>query len=651
MVRVQTRSLGYNLLVKYYGRLPYNEEEEEEDMYPSDEYGLGDDYGSSTAGPHERDNHPRQPPISRLPVELLQEIFRIAVQPQQILRSETMKSEAWTLSHVSRGWYNAALSATFLWGQISVCLWKKHTWAEQMVHTLLERSRGTPLYISIDSLFDRVHKNSIIDALITESERWRMVAVKGDCTLVKALNFASNSTPRLRYLELDVLPVIRRPSADIPDEVQIHTFRNAPQLVEVVMKTSRSSTVNIPWSQIVSFRHDEGGFARVHRALVATASLASLDLRAFDLRDSDPVPQCTLSNLQSLRISFKDQAIAHGLFERLTLPSLKSLSLFKAPPGLLESFMTMTARLSHASRLERLFIHDYVFQPTEFVSLVLTSPRLTSLRTVFPPYEDFLLLVHRGTAFAPRLEKFILDIDEENLKERVPSIHSLATHRCELDVDSEVPANSTLMKYFQINFNSWRTCAQGQEFLEILTNPHKKTFPGSKSEKLVPLMARILQEEIRDLSTSPLSEVARPGDWDLVRLAFNKFEYYLARGEIDIGLVLELFQAFGVHTELYRVATANGVHPAVHKHKLRQRARATLEQLVVYVSQHDPFRTSPDALQMFFGERWKGLEVPPVKFDFSIPLSMLATPKPASTGKLVAMSFVSFIVLATLFRI
>ncbi|KAJ3513911.1 hypothetical protein NLJ89_g2681 [Agrocybe chaxingu] len=635
---------------------------------------LGAEYGHADLGAEsdESDNRILQSPISRLPVELMQEIFYIVVQPQQILRSETVTSEAWNLSHISRGWHDVALSAPFLWGQISVCLWKKRrnpAWVEQMVHTLLDRSREAPLYIFIDSLFNQVYENRIVDALVAHSERWRMLAIKGDTSLLTALNKAINRLSSLQYLELDVLPamppVVYARSPDL-------TFSNAPQLSEVVMKSSPSSKVVIPWSQLLSFRHDQSGISRAHYALALTSRLVSLDLRALDLKEA--MFQGTLFTLQSLQISFADQAFANCLFDRLILPSLRSVSLTKPPAGLLASFTRMNIGLFPNSRLERMSIYNCELQPEELAFLLFVSSHLRSLRIPFPPEVDLIMLIKRGTEFAPRLEKLVLDVDAETTRDLITYTYMLAEHRCELDGETSASPASPMIKHFELHFNHPKMSVRRHHFLQVLNRQQLEDSPSTPLSDIWTLtrIGSILREQILDAQTSPLSEVAKPRDWKAVSQAFDDLEHIAAtnRGYVKHFLTCD------IHTDLYRIATVNGVNIAVNEHKFPQRARAILEAWIpdlllevphrlwrltgnslVYVPKHDPFRESPDSLQMFFGEGWKGPEVPSVKFAVEFVVAMAppkktrTTPIPGLTSTLITVSFCSFAVLATLFRI
>ncbi|CAA7260751.1 unnamed protein product [Cyclocybe aegerita] len=502
-----------------------------------------------------------------------------------------------------------------------------------------------------------------------------MLAIKGNTSLLNALNKATNRLSSLRYLELDVLPAI-------PPVVYAHspdlTFYNAPQLSEVVMKSSPSSKVVIPWSQLLSFRHDKSGISRAHYVLALTSRLVSLDLRALDLKET--MPQGTLFTLQSLQISFADQAFANCLFDRLILPSLRSVSLTKPPAGLLDSFTRMNIGLFPNSKLERMSIYSCKLQPEELASLLFVLSRLRSLRIPFPPEIDLITLNKRGTTFAPRLEKIVLDVDAETIRDRITYIYMLAEHRCELDGEPSASPASPMIKHFELHLNHPKTSVRRCHFFEVLNHGRMEAFSGIPLSDIwtLPRIGSILREQILDAQTSPLSEVAQPRDWKAVRQAFDDLEHIATTNK---GYVKH-FLTCGIPTDLYRIATVNGVNIAVNEHKFPQRARALLESWIpdllleaprrrwritgnslaysnslVYVPKHDPFRESPDSLQMFFGEGWKGLEVPSVKFAFDVAMApptktrIRRAPIPALTSALTTASFCSFVVLATLFRI
>ncbi|CAA7260749.1 unnamed protein product [Cyclocybe aegerita] len=587
----------------------------------------------TTQTPGNERHPPKSAGISRLPVEVMQEIFSIVVQPHRILRTEVV-SEAWALSHVSREWANIALCSAPLWGQITVHLWQKRrnpVLFEQMVHTLLKRSRDADLYLLIDTSSDQM-----------------MVVIQGSPPLLIALNSISDHLSSLQYLEID----IRHAQTPTASKTPYCLFEIAPRLREVIIHSGPILT--LPFTQIVSFRHG-GGPNPLHDLLDSADQLVSLDLRSFDLQGLDPIPRCTLLPLlQSLHLSFKPEAITRDLFENLSLPALRSFSVDKPPPNFLHSFMTYTIRSTHPCRLQQLSIVEYQFQPNELMALITATPHLLSLRVPCPSRADFISFLEQSPlTFLPLLEELIFDCGYD-IENSAPFINWLATSRCEIPEQT----NCRVMKNFEVHFHNEESRYKNLEVLEAVKVPtpsHQTQSEKSADDAQVLQWWKCLLDHTEDYLVNCKDPDKKREFKTLMSSAVLS-----TLKEFDFQLVLRS----GIYHPLYYLSMLDRKHPVEKELRVRRTARTLVQSWipmftaelpnrswrlkansVVYVPRHDPFRRSPDALQMIFGDQWRGNKEAPKAAGVPESSSKFSLPRP----NILTIAFASFVVLGTLY--
>jgi hypothetical protein len=167
---------------------------------------------------HLRQRKNERAPVSRLPVEILIQVFSYYCASDRYPHTRFRTPPPWlAVTHVCQRWRDAALSCPFLWDEI---ISTNHRWAEEM----LRRSRDVPIHITIDDGGNTQKPCELRTArlLFTEIHRTQSLVMTSAHTILSCMSilFEAEAAPLLQELIItnfhptSALDLIARPLFD-----------------------------------------------------------------------------------------------------------------------------------------------------------------------------------------------------------------------------------------------------------------------------------------------------------------------------------------------------------------------------------------------------------------------------------------------------
>ncbi|GLB42436.1 hypothetical protein LshimejAT787_1104510 [Lyophyllum shimeji] len=392
------------------------------------------------------------PPINRLPVELLADVFFLSLQDNRVMKgpprsrkfpglsfSPGWSSDPMILASVCRHWRAVALTTPMLWSSLAIlCSQRKHH--IPLLRTWLERSADCPLTICLVEPFRESKERAqwwpqqqalatdILSLLITQAYRWKAIDFRFSLGIPVVLANIPHGT--LRALESATIFSSEGRSLS-PLE-----FLSLDQVWEAVhaspsLRKARWEAVylehrlqDIPCTQLTSIE--------VTISIDSLFDLLSLchnlvDLHFTDARlesDADSPPRSSnhphshallvLPHLRNLSLDLNQPSAT--IFGRLTLPSLISFDIRQdqscREPSDASSFKDLLARSKCC--LQKFSYEDTGPDGEDILLEMLSSPLLSSLAdlsvesSVSTKFTNLLTRQPAMCATLPRLERLAL---------------------------------------------------------------------------------------------------------------------------------------------------------------------------------------------------------------------------------------------------
>ncbi|KAJ7922256.1 hypothetical protein B0H13DRAFT_129401 [Mycena leptocephala] len=204
------------------------------------------------------------PPIRRLPVELLAEVFEMCspFNDQSSLSRDQYSSlpdpntpgqeldrlaqcHLLVLSQVSSLWHNVALDIPKLWSTISLdtSLWTASCPCLSLLGASLKRSGKHPVKIRVDASTGHLNAHPALELLSQHARRWQEVHFWVGPDFTQYLSNAKGNLPLLKTLHLGT------------DWKGVDIFEIAPALRKVSFCGSTENIAKLPWPQIREFTY------------------------------------------------------------------------------------------------------------------------------------------------------------------------------------------------------------------------------------------------------------------------------------------------------------------------------------------------------------------------------------------------------------
>jgi hypothetical protein len=326
-----------------------------------------------------REINRRFPPILRLPPELSSQIF-IAAFPENSWQSATPL----LFGKICSTWRRIAWSTPRLWSTISL---RRHKYTDAHIELFgewLQRSGQCSLSIYITCPSIRVHNDlnlakttsfwQIIHLISSSSERWRNLDVDfSDPTLFERLCsiLSKNHLPLLTSLS------IKLGRSDLDHYIQ--PVRNAPQLRYVRLRGAASlKSLILPIHQLTRVWL---AYTPLDECLVLLRDNPQLSNCIFDCIErgnTHDLPHVSVNQLESLDIYLGDRRAAWELFDCLTIPSMRELTIHTyVLPLRPASFISFVQRSECV--LQRLSLSSTTMSERDFVDCMQVIPSLVEL--------------------------------------------------------------------------------------------------------------------------------------------------------------------------------------------------------------------------------------------------------------------------------
>nr|GAT46977.1 predicted protein [Mycena chlorophos] len=344
-----------------------------------------------------------EPPIFRLPTELLVKILDLGSQGQygdpQLHR--LANARLLRLSKVCSRWHTVALGTPALWATIHVRVNlstrvpsdsslrnRLETRAEPLLRAALERSENTPLTLMVDLRPEWT--DGLLQMLMQQSERWLNV----DLTLyghsIERIRDAKNRLPLLRRLSLALLTGF--------DDPPCNAFAVAPALTHVSLYAPGWPPPSLPWSQLHELNVDPDTIADNSASMdeamgclcfcPSNCSVTISDIYVDATGWQSPVEPTITSPIEVLHLEASQATNEHTsppetlarVFESLNLAHLRDLDIRSSLGKLLSWSPEAFSAFGGRSRLiTRLFLKNIIIHDHELVKALAVVPALRDL--------------------------------------------------------------------------------------------------------------------------------------------------------------------------------------------------------------------------------------------------------------------------------
>ena len=314
-------------------------------------------------------------PIQCMPAEIMAEIFCWSLPNNPNLK---VSYPPLLLGRVCSNWRKIALSTPRLWSSLgfeSGFIPSSVTGIE----TWLTRAGSCPLTLSFAG---GKYPSSLFWCLMKFSERWENVHF---CFPVRSLlcelSAAKGKFSSLRNLELRLFGRWTR---------VVDAFEVAPQLRSVSLPHRmymKPSLFRLPWHQLTKLVVAGITVVEMLGMLRCSPNLMEFHITEQDCQDYPDayldIPIVTLNQLQTLNIRYPTQP--HNIFERLTLPALRDLTMTRTLHWPRSEFMTFLSRSSCS--LTRLQVHNSVSSAAQLIEILDNMPLLVEMDIIDDSFE------------------------------------------------------------------------------------------------------------------------------------------------------------------------------------------------------------------------------------------------------------------------
>ncbi|KAF7367563.1 hypothetical protein MSAN_00819400 [Mycena sanguinolenta] len=359
-------------------------------------------------------------PICTLPIELLVEIFRLAID------DETHIEDAHRISQICSDWRKIAHATPRLWtGLIYVDLGSQKIFGREQLYAdgltaWLARSAPLPVPISLE-LYRENSDPCIVEEVFRIAPRISSLHCPNYLPLSLIRRLAECRLDSLEELELGL------PDSD-PNTSEFPALTTAPRLRKSSITISSGQPhILVPWAQLTDLTLDCDSIDVIldilpQCAILTCASLITSGWSTNAAAVQLTRPPLTLSHLHTLSLEFTPLEHMREILGVVTAPALEILHLnFQELDEELQSPASLAAFLMQSPNITQLEIICGFFTPTshELIVTLEHTVRLTHLKLV-DPYRvslDHALIAalsykENSTPLVPRLRDLVLaDID------------------------------------------------------------------------------------------------------------------------------------------------------------------------------------------------------------------------------------------------
>ncbi|KAL0957977.1 hypothetical protein HGRIS_000154 [Hohenbuehelia grisea] len=367
--------------------------------------------------------------FSKIPVEILTEIFRIAtgrsITPNSTLPSFLLDFAGVTIrapfnfTAVSHYWRDAALSSRHLWSSLTFLTLKRVGRRRSksflaFVDMILNRAEGTTLSFFLRPIdlepkqMDLYHQ--ILDLVIQRSMDWRKIHFLATRKSMQALATVQGRVPNLQYLNIDGSFLTQA------DDAPFTMFSDAPKLIYFSAVQCNLDEFDIPWNQIRKgyFEDSRPHALDILERMPHAEKMEILDMNDFAVEYASS-RNLVLPWLVSLHVKNKGGSEDFPI-EHLTLPALHHLDICDIDISRLIHHLPPFLSRSACS-IRELVIGNWTEHvgTTQWIVLLKLVPSLESLLIAGENIDDafFHSLAKSGTdaepSILPRLQTLEVD--------------------------------------------------------------------------------------------------------------------------------------------------------------------------------------------------------------------------------------------------
>jgi len=477
-----------------------------------------------------------------LPPEILQEIFLFFAGTRTEAQGTTVTDVPWVLGQVCQTWRKNALELSSLWAQIptldlSISDMSIRTKLQlEYLEELLHRSKSVPLDMYIFSLGFKGVSHPVVDLAIQHCERWEVVTIKIDISLLNRFREIKGRLPKLKNLSL----YLSGYGNDLPT---IDMFEGAPELRQVDVGGPFLADLSLPFSQLAHYKDKMRMRNSITRVVTSANSLEALTiLELCETSSTPPIPAVTLPYLRKLQVKFC--CTRPDFLNNLCIPSIEEIQMvsYHDRGGLLSSLINIVSNSPDPCPLKILRFRTHAVQEGQLPNLLRITPQLYGLNMPLPFESDLDALAEQPiTQNLETCEFFISDVAYlSHDGRRASALNRFAWSRCEtLGPDERAGGSgSGRLKNLELHFDRSRWIPKQKAILEGWEDNFYGGDMIPRSEYLRSLK-HDLHEELPELEWCPHRRSVNYGKKRAgkVREVLNSIEHFncLGAGEIFVS--------------------------------------------------------------------------------------------------------------------
>lgn len=409
-------------------------------------------------------------PLRILPTEILQEIFLFVVGTRTEAQWTTVADIPWVLGQVCQTWRKCALALSCLWNHLPTMdlstsdMTMRTKLQLEYLEELIHRSRSAPLDIYLFSLGFKGISHPIVDLVIQHCERWEVITIKIDISLLHRFREIKGRLPVLKNLSL----YLSGYGSDLP---VIDMFEGAPQLCQVDVGGPFLAELSLPFSQLVHYKDKMRMRNSITRVVTSANSLEALTiLELCETSSTPPIPAVVLPYLRKLQVKFC--CTRPDFLNNLSIPAIQEIQMvsYHDRGGLLSSLIIIISNAAKPCPLKILRFRTHAVQEGQLPELLRLTPQLNHLNMPLPYESDIDALTDQP--IIPHLEScefFINDVAYLSHDSRQAlALNRFALLRCEhlsLDESNDGP-HPVRLKSLELHFDRSRWSPKQKVVLE-----------------------------------------------------------------------------------------------------------------------------------------------------------------------------------------
>jgi hypothetical protein len=482
-------------------------------------------------------------PLRVLPPEILQEVFLFFGETKPESQWTTVADVPWVLGQVCQTWRKNALALSSLWAHLptmdlssSDMSMRTKTQLEYL-EELLRRSRSAPLDIYLFSLGFKGLSHPVVDLVIQHCERWEVITIKIDISLLHRFREIKGRLPNLKNLSL----YLSGYGSDLPT---IDMFEGAPELRQVDVGGPFLADLSLPFSQLAHYKDKMRMRNSITRVVTSANSLEALTiLELCETSSTPPIPAVTLPYLRKLQVKFC--CTRPDFLNNLRIPAIEEIQMvsYHDRGGLLSSLISIVSNSPEPCPLKVLRFRTHAVQEGQLPDLLQLTPQLTNLNMPLPYESDLDALTDLPIALQlESCEFFINDVAFlSHDSRRASALNRFASSRCETLGPDEGNDGSRPVRLnkLELHFDRSRWIPKQKVILEGWEDSSNGTDTVPRSEYLRNLK-HDLHEELPELEWCPHRPSAHYGKKrsGKVRDILNLIEGFdcLEAGEIFVSV-------------------------------------------------------------------------------------------------------------------